>query len=512
MKVRAVLFCVFLALSVSQAQQGNAQLLAPEEGREPEGTRNDCVMFTKRFTEVVLVPGRRLEGFLGQPLHGIRLMVWKGDRWEPVPFQVDEKDEGGDFLFPYGDENDQEKLDHKLAPWDELIFMARDAACRAAPGDWPRGHVKAEEFEITDPLTGEKGWLYLFSFPEPPPLSSVDLIEYDPDYDRIRSKYYETAYSRIKNDQKAVMEYYSVPPASGRTGVNWFGSAKVSTRITLFFSLFRITIYSDDWDSWVPAYVDGPIRVIVKKRMHIKIGLGLHTPNVDADLVYYPHFFMSAIVIGIPFDPSIVTSSLEISIGTDLNHHATGMLFWNSENLEPVIVDGRMSPQEKAMDMSPDTWRVVSGAQGKYMGKAVYGGNFKLSNIKLDEGRYIDDYTRRDPPENEPGIFGSYNWTWDISNGKKGGYVVWMEAHYGPPIESEEDLKRCLDVTDNPLLVRIGPEERLNCLLVPPPGFKEDVLPEMFREDVDIGQAMEAPSDVPESPRRKRGKGHGTTR
>ena len=277
-------------------------------------------------------------------------------------------------------------------------------------------------------------------------------------------------------------------------------------------SLIQITIHSDNWDSWVPAYIDGPIRVIVKKRMHIKIGLGLHTPNVDADLVYYPHFFMSAIVIGIPFDPSIVTSSLQISIGTDLNHHATGMLFWNSENPEPVIVDGRMSPQEKAMDMSPDKWRVVSGDQGKYMGKAVYGGNFKLSNIKLDGGRYIDDYTCREPPENEPGIFGSYNWTWDITNGKKGEYVVWMEAHYGPPIRSEEDLQCCLNVTDHPLLVRVGTEERLDCLLIPPPGFSEDILPEIFRKDLGIHPAVEEPEESTAKSAQRRGKGYGARR
>jgi len=394
--------------------------------------------------------------------------------------------------------------------------MARHAGCRAAPSGWPSGVAKAEELEIVDPLTGENGWVYLFSFVEPPALSPVDLIRYDPGYDRIHSKYYAAGYSRIRNDQKAVMEYYSVPEPDGGEGVNWFDSAKIWTEIKLFFSLFRLTIHSDDWVSWVPAYIDGPIRVIVKKRTAIKIGLGLHTPTVEADLVYYPHYFVSAVVIAIPFDPSLVTSTLRLSIGTDLNHHATGMLFWNSENLEPVIVDGRMSPQERAMDMRPDRWRVVSGDhQGKYMGKAVYAGNFKLSNIKLDEGRYVDDYTHKEPPENEPGIFGSYNWTWDITNGKKGSYVVWMEAHYGLPIESEEDLKHCLDVTDHPLRVRIGPSVAPSCLLIPPPGFDQDVLPEIFRQDTGAGEAVEASQEVevvPESPRKKRGKGYGSTK
>jgi hypothetical protein len=509
MRLRALLFCVFLSLSVFPPQRGNTQVLAPEEGREAGGTDNDCVVFTTRFSDVVLIPGRRLKVLLGQSIPGIRLMAWKDDRWDPVPFQIDEKGEEGEFLFPYGDENDQDKLDHKLDSQDELIFMARDVACRAAAAAWPIGHAKAEEIEVTDPLTGEKGWLYLFSFPEPPSLSPVDLVRYDPDYDRVHSEYYISGYSRIKNDQKAVMEYYSVPPEAGGTGVNWFDSAKIWTRIRLFFSLFPINIHSDDWVSWVPAYVDGPIRVIIKKRTAIKLGFGLHTPTVEADLVYYPHLFVSAVVIAIPFNPSIVTSSLKITIGTDLNHLATGMMFWNSENPDPVIVDGRMSPQEIAMDLSPDRWRVISGAQGKYMGKAVYGGNFKLSNIKLDEGRYVDDYMHKEPPENEHGIFGSYNWTWDITKGKRGSYVVWMEAHYGPAIGSEEDLKYCLDVTDNPLLVRVGPKERFNCLLIPPPGFTEDVLPAIFREARDADQNTEESEVVPEQPRNKRGKGYG---
>jgi hypothetical protein len=513
-KIRMLLFFVSFSVALVQAPKGNALDLTAAAGGQPEVTESGGFTFPQRSTDVVLVPGRRLEGFLGQPLPGIRLMVWQDGRWEPVPFQIDEKNEGGEFLFPFGDENDQDQLDHKLGPWDELAFMARDAGSRAALTGWPSGVAKAGELEIIDPLTGENGWFYLFSFVEPPSLSPVDLIRYDPDFDRIHSKYYAAGYSRIKNDQKAVMEYYSVPEKDGGEGVNWFDSAKIWTQIKLFFSLFKITIHSDNWVSWVPAYIDGPIRVIVKKRTAIKIGLGLHTPTVEADLVYYPHYFVSAVVIAIPFDPSLVTSTLRLSIGTDLNHHATGMLFWNSENLEPVIVDGRMSPQERAMDMSPDRWRVVSGEhQGKYMGKAVYAGNFKLSNIKLDEGRYVDDYTHKEPPENEPGIFGSYNWTWDITNGKKGSYVVWMEAHYGLPIESEEDLKRCLDVTDNPLRVRIGTSVAPSCLLIPPPGFSEDVLPEIFRQDNGPGETREespAPEVVPERQRKKRGKGYGS--
>jgi hypothetical protein len=504
---------VFLSLSVLQARHGNTQIVAPEAGSGPAGDQTVNAAFEKRFSDVILLTGRRLQGLLGQPIPGIRLMAWKDDRWAFVPFQIDEKNEEGEFLFPYGNENDQERLDFTVGPHDELVFMAKDAGSRVVPLDGPAGYRKAEEIEITDPLTGEKGWFYLFSFSESPSSSPVDLIRYDPEYDRIHSHYYVTGYSRIENDQKAVMEYYAVPPEAGGTGVNWFDSAKIWTRIKLFFALFQITIHSDDWDSWVPAYIDGPIRVIVKKRMHIRIGLGLHTPNVDADLVYYPHYFISAVVIGIPFDPSIVTSTLKISIGTDLNHLATGMTFWNSENPDPVIVDGRMSPQELAMDLRPDRWRVVSGAQGKYMGKAVYGGNFKLSNIKLDEGRYIDDYRHTEPPENERGIFGSYNWTWDITKGKRGKYVVWMEAHYGPPIRCERDLRCCLDVTDHPLRVRVGSEERLNCLLIPPPGFTEDVLPAVFRSDVCIAREDEATGEAGEATatsRRRRGKGHGT--
>jgi len=489
MKVRTLLLSALL-LDVALG----AFALHADAGEQHEGTKvsEDCNTFISRFSDVIILTGSRVSHHLGTPLSRIRLMVLHHGRWEPIAFQIDEKTEDGRFLFPFGKENDRDKMDGKLDPWDEVVFMAADAGCRADPSGYPSGYVNVEEIRITDPLTGEQGWFYLFSFDQPPPLSAVDLIRYVPAWDRIESAYYQAGYSRKEWEQKAVMEYFTVPVEAGGDGVNWFDSAKIWTWIKFFFSFFTVTIHSDDWTSSVPAYIDGPVRVVVKKRMAIKLGLGLRTPNVDADLVYYPHFFISAIVISIPFDPSILTSSLRLSIGTDLNHKATGMLFWNSQNPAPVIVDGRMSPQEKAMDMSPDQWRVVSGAQGKYMGKAVYAGNFKLSNIRLDEGRYIDDYTHVEPPENEPGIFGSYNWTWDITNGKRGKYVVWIEAHYGPRIEKEADLIACLNVTDHPLHVRIDSEDMLNCLLIPPPGFTRDVLPEMYRESLPSdGEGME---------------------
>ena len=435
MKCRALFFFVFALLSC-WGQRSAAQSLESAHNTAQEENETVDVVFARRFSDVVLLLGKQFPSFLGKMIPEIRLMAWHPGGWHPVPFQIDEKSEDGRYLYPYGAKNDQDELDGRLDRQDEIVFMARDAAGRASSSKWPVGHTNGEEIEVIDPLNGERGWIYLFSLPELPPLSSVDLIRYDPDCDRFYSRYYEVWYSRVPSKQKAVMEYYSVPVVSGGNGVNWFDSAKIWVRIKLFFSLVKIVIHSSDFMSEVPAYIDGPIRVIVKKRTAIKIGMGLHTPNVDADLVYYPYFFTSALVIAIPFDPSILTSSLCLSAGTDLDHNAMGMLFWNSENTEPVLVDGRMSPQEKAMDLRADRWRVISGAQGKYMGKAVYAGNFKLSNIKLDEGRYIDDFTHEEPPENEPGIFGSYNWTWDITNGRRGEYVVWIEAHYGPPSRS----------------------------------------------------------------------------
>ena len=437
-------------------------------------------MFERRAPDIVRILGRDLPKLLGHEIPSIRLMVYRSGKWSPIPFQIDEKDDEGGFLFPYGQENDQEKFDYRLDRQDEIVFVARDIGCQGPTALWPAGYTAGEEVEVTDPLTGERGWCYVFSFPKPIPLSFVDLVDYDSDYDRISSFHYIVSYSRVKGEQNAVMESYVIPENVGGNGVNFFDSAKGWIRISFLFSLLKVNLQSDEFLSSVPAYIDGPIRVVIKKRTGIKLGLGLRSPQVDADLIYYPRFFHSALVIAIPFDPSLLTSHLYMTIGTDLNHHALGMQFWNSCNPEPMIVDGRMSPQEEAIDLSPDSWRVLSGVQGKYVAKAVYAGNFKLSNIKLNEGRYIDDYMYRDPPEYEPGIYGSYRWTWDITNGKTGKYVVWIEAHYGGRIEEPEDVVDCMNVTDHPLRVRIGSKEILNCLLIPPPGFTEEILPEMF--------------------------------
>ena len=478
---RFLVFLTFLSLGLVTLPAGGL----PQEARPRVGEREPCVMFERRTPDVVRILGRDLPQFLGCEIPLIRLMAYRVGRWVFIPFQIDEKDDEGAFLFPYGRENDRDKIDNRLDRQDEIVFMAGDVGCQHPPSAWPSGCAAGQEIEVADPLTGERGWCYFCSFSKPPPSSLVDLIDYDPDYDMVSSAHYIVSYSRVKGKQNAVMESYVVPEEDGGNGVNFLDSAKAWIHISFLFSLVKMNLHSDGFLSSVPAYIDGPIRVIIKKRTAIRLGLGLHSPEVDADLIYYPHFFNSALVIAIPFDPSLVTSHLYMTIGTDLNHHALGMLFWNSCNPEPVIVDGLMSPQEESMDLSPDRWRVLSGAQGKYLAKAVYAGNFKLSNIKLNEGRYIDDLSHRDPPENEPGIYGSYRWTWDITNGKTGKYVVWIEAHYGARIEKPEDVMDCMNVTDHPLHVRTGAKEILNCLLIPPPGFTEGILPEMYLTHAD---------------------------
>jgi len=152
MKCRALLFFVFAFLPF-WGQRSTAQPLEPAYNTGQEANETADVVFARRFSDVVLLLGKQVPRFLGQRIPEIRLMVWHQGRWHPVPLQIDEKSEDGRYLYPYGAKNDQDELNGRLDGQDEIVFMARDAAGRASPSEWPEGHTVAEEVEVIDPLT-----------------------------------------------------------------------------------------------------------------------------------------------------------------------------------------------------------------------------------------------------------------------------------------------------------------------------------------------------------------------
>ncbi|MGD2165987.1 MAG: hypothetical protein PVH50_10715 [Anaerolineae bacterium] len=136
-----------MVLAVSAAGDSHPVGPASAEAAVPSSIDRDL--------EPVILTGEDLPLLAGAPTDSLFLYAYRGESWEQIPFQVDEKD-GGAYVPTMGSPLDAD---------DEIVFMASDLGARP-----PDEQVTATlpisptwyRIEVTDPLSPtKKGWAYV---------------------------------------------------------------------------------------------------------------------------------------------------------------------------------------------------------------------------------------------------------------------------------------------------------------------------------------------------------------
>jgi len=139
-----------------------------------------------RFHDAVVLPFGCLP-MRGGKAAGIRLYRLRAGQWESIPYQIDARDRDGEYVPA----EDAEAPDLVVDADDELVFMARDSGDRAARAVL----APAVEIELRDPLTEDRGWVYVFEFSGlAPPRSPRRYVSYDAANDEVRAESYEIGY------------------------------------------------------------------------------------------------------------------------------------------------------------------------------------------------------------------------------------------------------------------------------------------------------------------------------
>ncbi len=420
--------------------------------------------FDRRFDPVV-VHGTMLGPFIGHTISHIRLFrafpaqhaqasrkpaVQPVSKYpaafQPIPFQIDERNAKGDWIFNYDKHGNPIPLKRtSLAPQDELVFMAKDAGPKARAGRIDIPGAEVMEIELTDPVEQTHAYVYLASYNDsPPPLSPLRYVRYDPKNDRVTAQMYVMAFSK-----KAPLsyDYFAVPKPAGGEGINIFDRFKMRLDINTF--LLHIHRDEDDFKSRLVGYIQGPVRVIRRVANSMDIVLGIQSPSVLSDSIYYYDYFQFPTVVDIPIDLQrlYIVKKARLVTTTDFNHNALGMTFYNSNNPRGLTITGRMSPAQKDLDRGPYDWAVVAGPQGAWMNRVVMGKDVPFTKRLY----FVDDISMPDPPENEPGQIGSTGYDFgNLMKAKKGTYTftsyIYVPVGYRPG-----DEKPWLNIIDHPV-------------------------------------------------------------
>jgi hypothetical protein len=414
-----------------------------------------------RTEDWVVVRGNDLPRLKGRHKDKVRCYAQRGGAFVPIPYQVDERTPLGGFCFTEGDKEFLvEDVDHGLIDDnDELVFMAKDAGDLVNESSFPAGQNAVHLIQLEDPKTHTTGWVYVFGFDgEPPPRSSKRYAWIEKKADGSIAWNGERFYSdnaastwnacrlttlKFADPADAVPDYTKCP--------NVIDCSKVTLRLKKWFKCLQ-------WDSTdfyvkLGGYINGPVRVIVQSLMEFDVALGFKIRAKDSYIICYANASQMPTNCDNPIDISDDAGESWYKLLMDLNSKtAKGWKFYNSWNPNPVTIDGKMDDDEQKLDKRWPEWNCVYGPQGAIISRFVLPKEVIRSTNEL---YYSDNLEEREPPEFEPGNFGTFGFKLDLSGVKAGlytgDYVIWYCA--APFAKGDE--QKCLDVLDKPLNVRV---------------------------------------------------------
>lgn len=416
-----------------------------------------------RTADPIIIPGQTLKALLGKPIENIRIYAAPRGVLIPIPYQIDERDSTGKLVLPQGakptKDTDQEYLDAN----DEIVLMAKDLGDRIFKENWVPGFEIGLEIEVQDPLTNYKGWAYAFYFATPPARSLINYVRYT--LNSRESTISTDTYLVSSPPEKAYYRKLLVTKVGGGNGKNLLQRSRIEgqARLDWFFLLGALKTFKRDEEDItlkIDAYKDGPVRVILRGKPELELIWGIKLPSEEVDSVYYGNQFYTTNAINTPVKLSRYCSEASVLGTLDFNQNALGMKFYNSRNLQGVVLDGVMSEAEKNLDQGPQEWSVVTGKPGTILTRLKWGATLSQLKSKL---YYLDTTkSQTNPKTSHPHMRIGY--LFDLLPVDKGRHLYQIYFYFPPSYQPGEETAY-LNITDNPLKVSIQQEINLGMRL-----------------------------------------------
>lgn len=222
----------------------------------------------------IVIKAKDIKEVARYPLDSYRLFRTGSDGEAiPIPFQIDEVNELGDYVLDLGNKPNLETGSGYFDDEDELSFMGDDVGAIQVPKKWPGNNSPRILFELRfkNPNTSgdqsgghfrSEGAVYLGIYPRnPPPLAAKQYVVFSMDQHLIRTSRYEYHF-----DPKNYLVVDQINVRSADEGKN----SRPIIRSSSFFMQadlrYFVTVRANhrSINSRLDAYKIGPIRSIVR--------------------------------------------------------------------------------------------------------------------------------------------------------------------------------------------------------------------------------------------------------
>jgi hypothetical protein len=334
-----------------------------------------------RGWETVTVEGRRFPPAFRVAVGRLSMWRMEAGTLQPMPFQVDERDESGQLELPNGPQPSQDESPGVFDDNDLLVFGARDLGDQAPVAD-------AAEVEVADPLTGVRRWAYVRLDAGAPSNLPAD-VEYDPGAHRVRAREYSLTLG------PHVPTAFSFVDGRRAYGRNLLDRLKVRVTARVLWGLLQFHRNEEDVTTELLAWKGGPVRVINRSQLKVRLGYGLSPPKIVSEDFYTADTFESPIIVRLPFDLRYVFGDLTVQIFLDFDGLRNSRVFANGRQAEPIGCD---QPAPDANGTATN-WFGVTGPEGTFVQALRVSPTLQTLHSAL----YAVANRTPDPPERVPG-------------------------------------------------------------------------------------------------------------
>jgi hypothetical protein len=318
------------------------------------GARPLLAQMALRFGDVVRVAGTDLRMFGGARLDHLALVACEHAHCRPIPFQIDQRDAGGDWVLDQGPEPNAGQASGVLQESDLLLFMAADAAQRASRADLPLA-TEAAEITIVDPASHDIRWVYFVRYPRTAPRSDASYVDYDPVNDRVRGAHVSLGF------RNGVPDYLALNDKAA-AGPNLLDRLKVRATASFLWGLIRFSRDEGDLTTQFVAWRKGPIRVIRRQRQWVRIGWGIRSPTFGSYTYFYRDFAELPVSLHLNFPPRYFFGDIAVETVLDFRD-LSGWSLLAPSLPAAIAINGAMTPQKRALNKLTDSWFAVLGPE-----------------------------------------------------------------------------------------------------------------------------------------------------
>jgi hypothetical protein len=360
---------------------------------------------------VVAISGGRLGPLRGAPVSELRMWQGGGGNRLAIPFQVDACDERGHLVLRKPGADSQSVL----GPESVLLFRIEDAGDRD-PGAAAIGGLEVGVRRATE--TSAR-WAYVARGADSLALSPRDDVDFDRERDVVHARRYTLAFDGSH------VSYFALADGKGNDRGNLIDRFKARVDAHFLWGLFRFQRNEDQVTEEVIGYEDGPIRVVRRSRIRVEIGWGLPSPTIFAEDYFYADHAEAPVYISLPFSLAYVFGDLDVRLYLD---------FRGLDGFRVAadgLPDGSLTVGSGGLagpSPTPKTsWFLLDGGQIAFFHRLRFGPTLGGIDCRLF---YVDDPTRRDPPESVVGLRPAigYRITGWGSVGR-GSHEIWMDTY-----------------------------------------------------------------------------------